>query len=218
MTRKLKALGLALVAVFAMSAIASASASAEVLFHSESTTTFLTGEQIATNTLDVEGGNVKCSTVKFTASTSSKTVNNITVTPTYSGCTAFGLVAVVDMESCDYLLTSADDIIHVVCPGSNRIKVTVTPPPEGSLTCTVEVGPQTLSTTYTNEGGPSTTRDIKVTPFSFAEVDYNVVYPGSGTKCGKAGFHENGGTYTGSITVKGYSNSGHTVQTGIWKE
>jgi hypothetical protein len=63
-----------------------------------------------------------------------------------------------------------------------------------------------------------TRRDIKVTPTAAAEIDYDIVYPGSGTNCDTAGSHVNGGTYTGSVTVKGYSNSGHTVQTGVWKE
>ncbi len=72
MSRKLKALGLALMAVFAMSAVASSSASAEVtkpgLFTAGVAATELAkidAEQIGTNTFTINGLSLTCGTVKL---------------------------------------------------------------------------------------------------------------------------------------------------------
>ena len=65
MIRKLKVLGLVMVAVFAMSAVASAAASAHTFSSEGNVTTKFSGEQEGTNTFTIDGTALECSTAKF---------------------------------------------------------------------------------------------------------------------------------------------------------
>jgi hypothetical protein len=222
MNRKIKVVGLCVFALFAMSAVAAAGAQA-ANFHSESTTTFYTGEQFGTNTFTTTAGTVKCKKAKFTGEATGTSLTTIQVTPEYLECTAFGQAATVTTTGCVYTLSADGTIVELdgcTTPvnGGDGIVINV---PAGN--CKVTVANQTFgatggtavnSITYTNEGSGST-RDVKVN----ADVtnDITTTVDGPGTICGALTTTVDN-SYVGSVTTLGYSNSAHTVRTGIWVE
>jgi hypothetical protein len=213
MNRKLKALGLALVVVFAMSAVVASAASAKQL-HSGSTTgiTHLTGTQIgATNQLHLENGTpVKCTTALFDATYNGTTVSELTVTPTYSGCTAAGQKAEIHMNGCTYTITtpagSADAYtatVHLVCPAGKDVVITV---PTAGCTVTIQAQTPTVPTIDLTDVTTAVANQDDILLKSTVEgVHYTTV---GGGVCGAAGK----GKLTGEVTVKAYENAAHTIQ------
>jgi hypothetical protein len=206
MNRKLKALGLALAAVMAMAAFASPASAAE--FHSEVAHTEIKGEQEeALDVFTTNAGTVKCNTATYTGTTSAVTTSEITVTPAYSNCTAFGFVNTpIDTNNCHYTFTSnpgTPPVMHIVCPSA---PITVT-----AFNCWVTVGSQTVNSgiTYTNSGVGSA-RDITVdkTISGLTYTQHSKSFPG----CSIGTFTN--GTFTGSTTIKGTNTAG--TQVGIW--
>jgi hypothetical protein len=200
MKRKLKPLGLAIAAF-------SGSASAAE-FHGESAHTLISGSAIGDHVFTFSAGNARCT--ESTASgtqTTGVTSSEITITPKYGGCTAFGFIgATIDVNGCDYRFTpNANPYLHITC-GEKPIEVT-TP------TCVVTVGSQTVNSgvSYIN-GGAGTTRDItvKIALAGLAYTQHNKAFP----NCpGGAGGFANGNTVA-EITIKGANTAG--TQVGIW--
>jgi hypothetical protein len=209
MSRKLKVIGLAALAVLAVSAV-SASAAHAAQFTSQAQKTFLHGVQATQNVFTTVAGEVKCNVATFEGTQEGTadgglgfTSQEAIVHPTYSSCTAFGFPAEVNTDSCQYTLTAGGQVTILNC--TTPIKITI--PIAG---CNVTVGNQgpLSSVSYDNEGSGSTA-DILVT-----SAVTGIHYISSGGSCGSAGEHTDG-KYTGSVTVKGYSDSGHTTQVGI---
>jgi hypothetical protein len=228
MTRTLKALGLALLAACALSAVAASSASAATDFITCGTPQIsscdITGTGSATFGTKSSSLSVTCTSEVYSAKAESPT-ENATVTPTYSGCTAFGSNATVDTTGCTYLIrgsttsttntsggsrgnTLASD---VRCTAGNSIKVT-------GAGCTISI---TGSAGGLNQGlhgikvdteGAGTTDDLKLT----VEVD-GIHYTTSGFLCGAAGLPGTGtdGTLTGTATAKGYETNNHNVHVAL---
>lgn len=216
MIRNLKALGLAAMAVFAMSAVVAQAAQAEALFHSDSSSSFLEGSQVTTNEFSVTTGIVKCTTATFTGTVAAATTSTVRVHPTYTGCKLAGQKAEVVTTGCDYLFHatetdgSAEAIlatVDVVCEAGKEITVSK----EG---CTVTVGSQSLNGITINNTNPGATseKDVDVT----ANVT-GITYVETGATCAGSGLHHTG-TYKGTVTVKGYVDNAGTKegQTGIW--
>lgn len=198
MRRNFKALGLALVAVFAMSALAASAAQATQQYHSSGEPTSLSGSQTTKNVFHVPGaGTVECSTATFAGTQPTKTASDVTITPTYSGCIAFGFSTThITTNGCQYTFTTPTNfkaVSDVVCPGSNKIKIT--PTFFGSSVCTVEVGSQTPS---------------GVVDFENKETESHVLVTATVTGinhtagCGASAASD--GEYTGSVTEKGGAN------------
>src|ERR1044072_1525822 len=210
MTGKLKALGLALIAALALGAVSASAASAVVpQAHSGSgsETTYVTGTQVGTNQLDTEGGNIKCSTVGLKGSYGGTTSKDIKVVPTYSGCTAYGLTAHIEMMACYYTVSSpvvegGSPTALLNCKEGGPITVIATQ--GGSVVCTIDVAEQSVNLNIANNAG--TPDHVTLTPES-STIKYKVT--GGGTKCGNEGDHTDG-KYTGSITGRAYSNEAHT--------
>jgi hypothetical protein len=204
MNRKLKALGLALIAVAAMAFSASAAMAAS--FHSEATHTTLSGSQVGEDKFKVNAGTVTCGEATYSGTQSSATSETQTVTPNYSECKAFGFVNTpIDVNGCTYTFNANNGSINIGC-GSKPIVVT-------AFNCYVSVGSQELSTgvTYANEGSGSS-RDVKVT-VSLTGIKYtqeSKSFPG----CSNGTFTN--GTYEGAATVRGFTTEG--TQVGVWKE
>lgn len=222
MNVKLKALGLALAAAFALSAVAATAASADQVHSgSASGTTNLTGFLSGVNQLDTPGGNIKCNEFSGKTSYAGTTATTVTVSSvTYGACTAFGLTAHIDMMGCDYKLVGSGattGVIHVECPttgGGLKDEITVIATQGGVPLCTIDVPAQTLNGTVANVAG--TPDDINLTPEANAVIDYTVTYAsGEGTKCGTKGGHTNEGRYTGTITAKAYSDAAHLNQVNL---
>lgn len=197
MNGKLKALGLTLVAVFAMSALSASAASAAEFRHEGGEDAKVTasnageGHHVFTAGLI---GNITCTTATFTGTSFVTSPQaTITVSPTYSGCTFLGISNVkVNMEGCTYRFnTPASEgagtftgSVTILCPAGKKINF------EASG-CKVEVGEQTVSSvTYTNLAGPPKAVTVK------SNVT-GITYTGSALCPGAQGTHSDG-TYTGA--------------------
>jgi len=218
MIRILKSLGLALVAMAAMSAVV-ASASQASEYTCSAYECLATGSNTAGNeTFTTPGGTVQCNshyTVEKEGTTNATGITGptttVTVTPTYTGCKAFGFVnATVNMMGCDYVFHSGSLIVagrynnsvSIVCPaGSGPITIT-------AGTCVVDVpaqGPLTNVETENLAGGTLTVKpNVTGITLNVTTDGFGCPFPGTGHFTGS--FHGDvtlarvGG---GSISVSG---------------
>ena len=150
MIRTIKALGLAVVAVLAMSAFFANTASATTIgtFTCNSYLCEGTGEQVAKHVFTVQGQKVECNKAHFSGSIAD-TSHTIKVIPKYEECTAFGLAATVSMNSCYYDFTTGTThnspthyytgTVHIRCTTSGD-SITVS---AGDGSCVVHIHEQT---------------------------------------------------------------------------
>lgn len=169
MIRYLKALGLAMVAAFAFSAVAAAGASAQegqITGPSGGFTLLGAEDPEGTNAFTAFGSEVQCPDTVYTGHKAYNTPHEditsgdteVTITPHYAGCDdGEGGSRTVDMRDCDYTFTDFTTTgggetygftADVECDASNGILVT-------GGACTVRVPPQNDVTGLhaTNEGG-----------------------------------------------------------------
>jgi hypothetical protein len=184
---------------------------------------FPAGEQTATNVFTTPAGTIKCKKVSVSGTAEGTTVETVPsgkidsakhlfrLGPSYSECTAFGQAATVTTTGCFYDIAPSSETagtIQIICETGKSITVHV---PAGS--CTVTIGeqiPATPTLDFTVEG-PEATRDVLVKS-TVEGITYTVTGPG--TICGTAG-KANNGIYTGTFTLKGYSDEAHTKQIGL---
>lgn len=214
MIRKIKALGLALVAVFAMSAVVASAASATngTLTTFPTTTVVATGEQVGEHVFTltdhpiIGGGfaNVKCKKATFDGVGTNKDGDTtVTVTPTYSECTAFGLAATIEHDECTYILhtgtTTGLGGWHVVttvsCPEGKTITIK-------TATCEVRVGSQSLTTSEVTNSGTSAEMDLLLHT-NIENIAYTVTKDGIGCPLSGTGSFSKG-DYVGTTTVKAH--------------
>jgi hypothetical protein len=219
MIRNLKVPGLALVALLAMSALAS---TASAQFESEAESTNLT---VSTNAMQkyapAEGGvAVECTTIKVTGTLTGKANTLLRVTPTYSNCETFlGASTAVNTNGCEYWLHSSKGSTNavtaeIVCPGTDVIgpalvetasakfiEITV-----GSI-CKYTIRSQFVSTSAASfkNIGTMTTGEVIVEPnvkgIKSTLVTNDFFCPGGGST----------GTYTGNSTITGENAEGKHV-------
>ncbi|HEX6687820.1 MAG TPA: hypothetical protein VF085_04055 [Solirubrobacterales bacterium] len=235
MNHRLKALGLALVAVFAMSAIASSAASATVAtFTSGSNWTKLSGSSIGEQVFTAKAGEeVKCKSVSVDDATMGTDQSEITVTPTYgvtiadvvteavattSECVAKipagELPATIHNEGCHYtfIASGTDATVHITptpTGGSCVFKITVYF--LGKFRPCFEVANQTpgkRTITLTNEtyvSGGANRWDVRLKS-DVEEIEYTRT---KGGICGEGTFKgAEGAKYSGEVTVKGTETEG----------
>lgn len=166
MIRNLKALGLALVAVFALSAVAASAASAQqgVLTSDGPVTLDMTETGVGQNATTMFGEKIECQGTIYTGHQYNVTphmpipgpTTTITVTPHYNNanCTAFPgpTKATITMNGCDFVFhiggTVAADryalFADIVCPVGQQIEkhVYLAPNNEEVSWCTYTIGPQ----------------------------------------------------------------------------
>jgi hypothetical protein len=224
MTR-LKQLGVAMVALLAMSAVVASAVRASATSDKFTTPTypiFLHAESAAgVEELVTEAGTFKCA-VTFT-DTVSEATQQIRLAPTYSNCQAFGFIEVqTTMEGCSYAFNLTTAATHegtagyeahmdVVCPAGKEITI-------HASTCTAKVPPQKgLKTVDFHEMGTAAPPDLTMRP-TVKGIEYTVTkdgflcpFNGTGTKTG-AEYKSNGWT-----TIRGYADAGGIkgVQVGI---
>jgi hypothetical protein len=221
MIRKFKALGLALVAVFAMSAVIASAASASagtLTTFPAGKTVVATGEQIGEHVFTLTDhpvgaafNNVKCKKAIFDGvGTVATGATSVTVTPTYSECTAFGQPATITHNGCNYVLSTGTPTAggwHVntalSCPAGKFIEV-------HTGTCAVTIaaqGPLTTSAA-TNSGvaNPETGMDLllhtNITGITYTVTKDNIGCP----LTGPAGKLWHKGDYEGTTTGKAHDS------------
>lgn len=216
MIRKFKALGLALVAVFAMSAIVASAAQAEDGTLTTFPTTIVagTGEQIGEHVFTLtdhkigEGfAGTKCKKAVFTGNeTNEDGDTTLNVHPVYTECTAFGLNATVTTTGCDYTLHTTTTTglggwhvdTTVICSGTNVIKIV-------TATCEVTVGsqslPHTSEVTNAGDGSPETDMDLHLHT-NITGITYKVTKDGIGCPLSGTGTFSKG-DYVGTTTLEG---------------
>ena len=204
MTRELKILVLPLVVALAASLAWASAASGTTQFHigspPEAEAVLTGGQEGSSNTFDVQFGEVKCTTAKYTAATELATFTTITFAPTFEGCTLAGVTTTIDMNGCDYLLHVNNEgapykgPLDIVCEAGKEITVT------GGTKCTVHIPPQTGlgPITYANIGSGATS-EITVNLSGAQNVTYSQT-PGTGVR--KCTAVTSTGKYTGTATVK----------------
>ena len=226
MIRNYKAFGLALMAMLALGAFVAQGASAKQLtVPSGLTTVYVTGEKDLENqhVFSTPNGSVKCTTTHFHGSgpAASGSVNEITVEPTYTGCTAFGFAtAHVKVNGCTYTFTTPTSIgvgqvtwsgssqFHILCPAGKQIEIT--PTAFGVSNCTQFVPEQTPTSGHIigkNAGG-SGAGEMDVT---LETTLSGIHYTGTGGLCGNGETHSDA-TYTGNVTVTCFSDPARTVR------
>jgi len=222
MIRNYKAFALAFAAMFALGAIVAQGASATPLTVGTSApTVFITGDQDGgTHTFTTPNGNVQCTNTSFSgsgANTEGKgLVKEITVTPDYTSCKAFGIAtAHVTHNGCTYTFTTPSTLLktgevkwdpndlHIECPAGKSIQIT--PTVFGVSSCTQSVGPQTVT------GGHVIGRNAGTNDITLEITLSGIHYTGTGGVCGNSETHSDA-TYVGSSTVKCFSDSAHTNQ------
>lgn len=218
MIRNLKAVGLTLIVVFAVSAMAASSAwAANDHFTTTKEKALLTGVGTDNGFHYPNGVGYECATARLTG-TFLNNSTEMTIDPTYTGqfgepthntehqC---GKIAI-DMNACHYVLTgnttgvdegSTDGTVWITCPGTNVLKIT-----QSGFGITIQIPPQTPTTggvTYTNqeENGKKVIR-LQITMTGITSLCHPAFI------CGLVGFstHENNTTFTGTAVLTGYED------------
>jgi hypothetical protein len=148
MIRNIKLLALTALAALAVTAVAASAAHAEnTKFTAGSTSGKVTATQTTKQVFTTNAGKVECTTAHQEGVFTAATFSSLTVTPTYSGCTAFGFIgATVTTNGCTYTYTGKPQAageetlatVTVNCTGANTIVVsgggcTTTVPAQGPL-------------------------------------------------------------------------------------
>jgi hypothetical protein len=223
MIRKLQVLGLAVVAVLAMSALGASAAQAAPEFTCSAYPCTATGSNTLGNEkFTTEAGTVECdSHFLVERMRTAKEVEEgktpdllgpsptVTVTPTYTGCTAFGFLnATVNVEGCDYIFHATEAVeagkvykhhVDVHCPANQSIKIV-------AGTCRAEVTGKTKTETQAavNQGLTTVTTtnlaggSVTVQP-NVANIDMHVTQDGFG--CPFNGTGTKFGTYHGDVVI-----------------
>ena len=216
--RNLKVLGLALLAVFSMSAMLASAA------HATPETTQLTttaggaatailtaeqqtgGEQVFT----VNTGAIKCPSVRIPETTVTLPLETVEIHPEYGQtvkCKAFGFSATITTTGCNYLGHITTGLqekitgqITVLCTGANKITVT-----NIGTNCVVTVGSQTVPGDVVFDNTPNVAEPTKDDLDLTANLE-GIEYTETGTECAKPGVTSKNGTYKGNTTVKGFED------------
>lgn len=201
MIRNFKVLGLTLVAALALGAMGASAASAQNYhFTSSQEHTTLTGKQVGTDVFTVDAGKTSCEEANYSGTQSGTTALEITLVPSYSQCKVEPIgSAVIDMNSCDYVFTAKTKPnveVHIVCANAGD-KIQVTASALGTLKCTVDIAPQTLTgVTVEAVAGGDITGKVNISGISYQQTS------GSGLGACAAKTNTNG-TYVGHATIDG---------------
>ena len=218
MSRNFKALGLALVAVVALSAMAATAAQANNVTASKYNAR-ITGTDLGTKAgeytrLTVGNGArfVECATSTIEA-TLTKEETAVTATPSYSGCFSNADVkipATVTMNGCDYILEATSKTAGratVVCPVGKQIEVHIyenaTKHTENKPLCTYDIkaqGPLTTVNIGTSNAGTATEDLLLGLAVTGIKTTSTI---GSTIVCGIAAGAEGTSTLKGNITATG---------------
>jgi len=184
MIRKFKTLGLAMVAVLAMSAFVASAAQAQYTASSYPATATATSA-LGNDVFTTEGGTVECAS--HFEGTLTEASSSLTVTPTYTSCKAFGFVsATVNMNGCAYIFdreSASSSAATVECPAGKSIQVIA-----GNCEVTIAAQSPTGSVSTSNGAG-TVNAQANVTGIAYTVVKDGFLCPFGGTGA------KTGGTY-----------------------
>jgi len=223
MTRNFKALGPALVAAFAMTAVMASGAQAQSHVTVGASPAWLTGEQHSGNhrfSVENNGPVFECSIAKFDATVFNGDTE-VTVVPTYSGCSAaIGaevLPVTVTINDCEYIFNDGVKVtsstftsnLDLECPDGGVIEVHIYKnAAHTEQLCTLTFAPQTNKQGiefHNVAGAGSDPNDLTLT----TNLTLSVTRHGS-LLCGKA---SNSFIYTGNTTIQAYEHKGGSIST-----
>jgi hypothetical protein len=209
MNHKLKSLGLALVAVLAMSAVVASAAQAVPQFTASAYPATVTGSNTkGAETFTIDGSSIQCDS-HFVSHSLNASSSTLIITPTYSGCEAYGFLnAAFNTGGCAYAFHATEQAAAGVyrhhtgigCPTGKSMKIV-------AGTCEVEIKEQTGQTTVTTtnlSGGTLTVQSNIVMKVTVTQDGFGCPLAGTGTR--NATYHGDvvysrvGG---GSISVSG---------------
>jgi hypothetical protein len=210
MTRKIKALGLALVAALALTAVMASAAMATPGFTSDKSETTISGSQVGSHEFfPGEGfGSIECATAEFHGTSVGTFVTSQKVKPTYSGCEDnFGRTTHVTKNTAEYEFTVSGTDANGTPVGdihmTGEVVLTVT---TGGTHCTITIkGNQTFknAAVYHNLGG---TKGVTVT--TKATGVHSTLHGGI-FACGVSnGTTSKTGEYIGHTTITGKGSDG----------
>lgn len=217
MIRNLKALGLALVAVLAMSAMAAAGAQgkepAQVTLEAAEGT--IDGTQIGSGTFVRSSRKVTCNEGSFVAHVADGDTTITTTKPTFDSCTGpLGLPATVDMNGCDFGFELEGEEVEGVHKYTAVASLTCNEGGHATITVKNAEGGTVCQYSFTNEGNEGlNTIELtneaagEETPKDWGEADINVTgidstrTAGSAFVCGPA--TDENGALEGDWALKG---------------
>jgi hypothetical protein len=157
------------------------------------------------HTLAMEGGfNVKCASVSYSGGELAEPSEQLTLTPTFSSCTAAGTAATVSPEGCTLRFhagaktgeTTYAGTTDVVCPAGKAIVVTAL-----AGNCVAQVGAQNSLSADTYTDSPEAKPPTATAKIALTGVKYTVTK--DGFLCPFAGVGEKtGGSYSGQELLK----------------
>jgi len=226
MIRKLNALVLTLLSVLAINAEVASATLGHDLSTSSGGSVDITTTSFSNTVFGVKTGSLEVRCIEnLSASNVANGAETVTLTPTYSGCSAkpFSELGTVDTNGCTYVLhgettvspattggsSKTDVSMDIVCPKEKVIEITTS-------ACTISIKAQAglHGIGFSNEGF-GTTADVKL----ITTVD-NIHYttPG-GFICSLGGLSTTGndGFLTGTATARGYTVGMHGTHVGISK-
>ena len=199
--RNLKALGLALLAIFAMGAVVVSTAQASpnpTWTPTEGATTLHGGSlpnegagKINALTLPGIGQEITCTTTTLdSVTTLFGPMPEVQFTPTYEGCKTPNGYATITHNECRkrfYHLTTVPGTVHyrttaeLVCPPGKQIEIHLYPDPAHALSvCTIDIPPQTFNGafTVTNVPGLNPTTNSVVIEGTVGGLNYTITNSG----------------------------------------
>lgn len=219
--RNLKILGLALVAMLAMSAAGASVASADDLTSEVfgGINMNATNEPASPDLLVITAGNASCKEVAYDIGTVTVPTTTVTAAPTYptltkaggQNCTSGGFPTTIDTNGCHYLFhvtggTSTVGDVTLQCPVGQEITMTMAA--AGTIKCTIHFPPQTLTgdpITYANIGS-GTTREVTASLNA-----HGIIYKHTaGTGLGACAA---GSAVNGTLQAKGTATANNDVNT-----
>ncbi len=223
MTGKIKAISALLAVACALCAVTAQVATATEAYTSgvgAGVRTFAAGDKTTNHVFSSPSGPVVCTTIGFLGESvqTGPTIEEITLTPSFSGCTAFGFTAHVSNNSCDFLFTAPTTVTanewtihpaHIVPSSGSSCNFTVTPTFFGASVCTQTIPNQTATSGHII--GKNSAAEVSPMDGTLESTITGIHYTGTGGVCGDASTHTDGG-YTGGVTVTCFSNSARTVQ------
>ena len=199
MTRKFKALGLALFATLALGAVM-ASAALATEFTASSYPVTYSGTQAATEphrfAIDTYEGNCKDITFSGEAKGTSTT---LTLTPKFNECTFAGLSATVTTNGCSFLLhlpsAGTDATVDLTCPAGQELTIDI-----AAGTCVVHIFPFTgKSKVAFSNAHPNLKSVWDISGMLAGLTDLSFFCPFAGDTTVATG------TYSGNLTLSGSS-------------